>query len=406
MYVTIRKLVQKIRTPFYFFCLFLIIVSSSLCASQYGPNTLFQMPYESDDYIGNFTGTFCAGKTDKSYNHAGQVVPFLQNYGKEDLLLDFIDPMADRTIIEKIGTMDFSGNIHFQCANLSYYKNIMHHMFLGMGTIIQNLDVDITQSNIDLTTTLTAHQERLLENFESKIPKKLNTSGILSTYLETGYNRKFTELQSMQALQLFLRGAILTPQWVQGAELNILQYPFTGNQTFGYQLIATITMNLTKHMNFGLFGTVNSFQSRVMEVPYNEHILNNQLLIDKKVLAHYTPGTVYNGAVYWELDNFKHNFTFTTGLSFMYGTARKIKPVNPAAYNIVPTSDVNLHVNATLQAWNISALFFELDYNFLTKDNPQGPCLSAFFNIPLSGFHYPKINAFGGEFGLSFNYYM
>ena len=399
-----RKLVQKTCISFYLFTIFLMIFSS-LGASQYGPNTLFQMPYESDDYIGNFTGTFCAGKTDKSYNHAGQVVPFLQNYGKEDLLLDFIDPLHHDTM-EKIGTMDFSGNVHFQCANLSYYKNIMHHMFLGIGTIVQNLDVNITQSNIELTTILTPDQERLLEIFELKIPKKLNTSGILSTYIETGYNRKFTDLQSMQALQLFLRGAILTPQWVQGAELNILQYPFTGNITFGYQLIATITMNLTKHMNFGVFATVNSFQSRIREVPYNEHILNNQLLIDKKVLVHYTPGSVYNGAVYWELDNFKHNFTFTTGLSFMYGTARKIKPVNPAGYNIVPVSDVNVRVNATLQAWNISALFFELDYNFLTKENPQGPCLSLFFNIPLSGFHYPKINAFGGEFGLNFNYYI
>ena len=107
-----------------------------MCASQYGPNTLFQMPYESDDYIGNFTGTFCAGKTDKSYNHAGQVVPFLQNYGKEDLLLDFIDHSHS---LEKIGTMDFSGSVHFQSANLSYYKKLKYNVKLVMGNGKKNI---------------------------------------------------------------------------------------------------------------------------------------------------------------------------------------------------------------------------------------------------------------------------
>jgi hypothetical protein len=198
----------------------------------------------------------------------------------------------------------------------------------------------------------------------------------------------------------------LTPQWVKGGDLNLLQYPFTGNMTFGYQVIATITMNLTKHMNFGIFGTVNSFQSKVMEVPYNEHITNNELLIDKKTVAHYTPGTVYNGAVYWEFDNFSYNFSLTTGLSFMYGTERKIKPIDSVSYYTIDIPDVNVRVNDSLRSWNINALFFEVDYNFLTKENPQGPCLSLFFNMPISGYNYPKVNAFGGEFGLSFNYYM
>ncbi len=398
---------QKIHTAIYLLNFFLILfLSSYLHASQYGPNTLFQKPYEAEDYIGNFTGTFCVGKTNESYNHAGQIVPFLNNYGKEDILLDFIDPMTHHDTMKKIGTIDFEGEIQFQCANLSYYKNIMHHMFLGLGTIIQNLDVYVTQSNIELITTLSLQEERLLKLFESKIPKNLNTSGILSTYLECGYNRKFIELKTIDFLQLFLRGAILTPQWVQGGQLNSLQYPFTGNQTFGYQVIASVTMNVTQHINFGVFGTVNSFQSSVMEIPYNEHILDNQLLINKTVLAHYTPGTVYNGAVYWEFENFVHNFTLTTGLSFMYGTARKIKPIHPTAYYTTSLSEVNLHVNATLQSWNINALFFELEYNFLTKENPQGPCLTLFFNTPLSGYHYPKINAIGGDFGLSFNYYI
>ncbi len=154
-----------------------------------------------------------------------------------------------------------------------------------------------------------------------------------------------------------------------------------------------------------MFGTVNSFQSKAVETPYNEHILGNQLLIDKKVISRYTPGSVYNGAVYWELDNFSHHFTLTTGLNFMHGTARKIKPLYPDGYYVTPVSDFNLQINATLQSWNLTALFFELDYNFLTKENPQGPCLTLFFNTPLSGYHYPKINSLGGEFGLSFNYY-
>ncbi len=394
---------QKMRVVFYFF---VVVFSFSLRASQYGPNMFFQKPYDPENYIGNFTGTFCAGKTNQSYDQGGQVVPFLQNYGKEDILLYFIDPVTYYDSIEKIGTMDFSGSVQFQCTNLSYYKNIMHNMFLGVGTIIQNLDVAIMESNIELTTILTSQQERLLESFESKIPNNLNTSGILSTYLECGYNKKFTEFKSIDFLQLYLRGAILTPQWAEGAQLNVLQFPFTGNLTFGYQVIATITMNITKHMDFGLFGTINSFQSKVMDIPYNDHILNNQLLINKKTLAHYTPGSVYNGAFYWELSRFSHDFMLTTGLSFMYGSARKIKPINDSSYSVVSTSYVNVQTNSTLQSWNVTTLFFELDYNFLTKENPQGPCLTVYFNTPLSGLLYPKINAIGGAFGLSFNYYM
>lgn len=396
---------QKIYKTLYFVSFLFSIFTASLQASQYGPNTLFQAPYESDDYIGNFTGTFCAGKTDETYDRSGLVVPFLQNYGKEDILLGFIDPLTHDPM-EKIGTMDFSGSVRFESLNLSYYKNIMHHMFLGLGTIVQNLNVSIDESHLELTKTLTSDEERLLNFFESKIPTHLNTSGILSAYLETGYNRTFTELQSTESLQLFLRGAILTPQWMEGPELNLLQFPFTGNATFGYQVIATITMQLTKHMSFGVFGTFNSFQSKVIEVPYNEHIPNNQLFIDKKTRAHYTPGTVYNGVVYWEINNFKSKFSLMTGLSFMYGTPRKIKPIHPTTFYVSSLPQVNLRVNTTLESWCLNALFFELDYNFLTKENPQGPCLSLFFNTPLSGYHYPKINGIGGEFGLTFNYHI
>lgn len=387
-------------------CFFLFTFLSSLQAGQYGPNLLFQKPYDPENFIGNFTGTFCTGKTDQSYNQAGQVVPFLKNYGKQDIFIDFIDPIIGDDEVYKIGTIDFTGQLQFQSINLSYYKNIMHNMFLGLGTLVQNLNVEITQSNIELSTTLTSRQEQLLDVFVSKIQKNLNTSGILSTYLELGYNRKFKELKSMEFLQLYLKGAVITPQWVEGGELNLLQYPFTGNVTFGYQVMAILTMNLSKHLNFGLFGSVNSFQSKVVETPYNEHIINNKLLINKKTVARFTPGTVYNGAVYWELDNFYRRFTLTTGLNFMYGTARKIKPISSATYNVVHVPDVNVHLNSTLQSWNITALFFELDYNFLTEENPQGPCVTLFFNTPLSGYHFPKVHGIGGEFGLSFNYYI
>ena len=384
--------------------IFLLSFFSYLDASQYGPNMLFQKPYDTQDYMGNFTGTFCVGKTDQSYNESGQIVPFLKNYGKQDFFLDFIDPTAGRDLINKIGTIDFSGEIAFQSMNLSYYKNIMHHMFLGLGTIVQNLNVHISKSNIELMTTLTPDQLQRLEVFEAKIPENLNTSGILSTYLESGYNRKFTNLQSMDSLQLYLKGAIITPQWAQGGQLNLLQYPFTGNTTFGYQVMTIISMHLTHHMTFGIFSTINSFQSKMVEVPHDENIVNNHLIINKKTLARYTPGTVYNGAVYLEFDEFSHPISVTAGLSFMYGTGRKLKEMNPATYNVISSSEVNIYTNATLQAWNVTALFLELDYNFLTQENPEGPCLTVFFNTPLAGYHYPKIHAIGGEFGLNFNY--
>ena len=71
---------HKQQRSVYIFCFIFIHSFFTVDASEYGPNILFQRPYETDDYMGNFTGTFCAGKTYQSYNDAGQVVPFLQNY--------------------------------------------------------------------------------------------------------------------------------------------------------------------------------------------------------------------------------------------------------------------------------------------------------------------------------------
>ncbi|MGZ6254927.1 MAG: hypothetical protein ACXWL5_02995 [Candidatus Chromulinivorax sp.] len=385
-----------------------IILACTVCmhAGQYGPNTLFQKPYDVDDYVGTFSAVVSAGATEQAYDSLGQVVPFLHNYEKESILVSFIDPINHRDSLEKIATIDFSGKLAYQCLNLSYAKNIMHKIFLGLGATIQNLNVDVFNHHIDLLVPLTHEQEHLLELFELKIPEQLNTSGILSTYLECGYNEKFTNFKALDFVQLFLRGAIITPQWVQGKYLNILQFPFTGNATFGYQMIGVVLLGLTEHVNVGFFGTVNTFQSADMHVPYNKHILENQLLIDKQSLVKYTPGSVYNGAVYWEFTNFCKEFMLTLGISSMYGTARKIKPLygNSLEYSVTHT-DVNLRLNATLESWILNAVFVELEYNFLTEKNPQGPVISLFFNTPISGFHYPKINSLGGSFGLGFNYF-
>lgn len=91
----------------------------------------------------------------------------------------------------------------------------------------------------------------------------------------------------------------------------------------------------------------------------------------------------------------------------MYGTSRKVKPIHSqsTADYILSTSDVNLQVNATLESWILNAVLLEVEYSFLTKENLQGPSISLFFNMPISGYHYPKINSLGGSFGLDFNYY-
>lgn len=390
----------------FIFCLFLLFYVFITQASQYGPNMLLQKPYKAQDYIGEFIGTFCYGSTNQAYDDFGKVVPFLQHYGKEDILLSFIDPFTDALEVEKIGEADFFGDLFFQCTNLSYYKNMMHHMFIGIGAIIQNLNISISDVNIKLQQELTPEELKLLTAFEAKIPENLNTSGILNAYIEVGYNREFTNLKSTDFLQFFLKGSILTPQWAQGGDLNILQYPFTGNLTFGYQVIAIATMKMTKHMNFSMFGTINSFQSKVTRVPFNEHIMNNNLIIDKEVTAYYTPGTVYNGALYWEFDDFTYPISITTGVSFMYGSSRKIKPIHPDTHIIQPVENINVRLNSTMDSWSINTVFIELDYNFLSEKNLQGPCLTLYFNTPISGVNYPKVNGIGGEFGLTFNYYL
>ncbi len=372
-----------------------ITVSIPCYASNYGPSLLFHKPYSTADYQGTAFLNYCTGKTSQGYNRQGQIVPFLQEYGDEDLLRRFIDPTVPKDDIESLGTINFSGTLLFERLNLGYSKNIHKHCFISIGTVVQNLQVSNIQPTIKLYKPLNEDDAHKLEILESKIPDSLNASGMLTTAIEFGYNNIFYDFTSINFLQFFIKGSIATPQVIHGHSLSILQYPLAGNISFAYPVTAIATLGLNKHLNFGLFGMVIPFQPRQIFAPVNNTTSHNNMLLDHATYLTVYPHAVLSSVFYIEAHSFIDNMMTTFGYGSSWGIPWKISAFDKKNY-----PDALINHNELLNGWNIASLFFQLDYSFRSEKHPQAPALSLSYVFPLAGRYFPKINIIGGAFNL------
>lgn len=385
--------------------LFLLIATSiifhgvSVYAGQYGPSLLFHKPFSPEQYQGNFCMSFTAGQTSQGYNRDSKIVPFLQEYGSEDLLRRFIDRTVPKDDIESIGKINFSGTLDFQRLTLYYYKNIHHDLFIGIGTSIQNLDVHNIGTDITLKAPLNAQELHNLEIFTSKIPTNINTSGMLTTFIDLGFNKVFTHFTSVNFLQFFIKGSIATPQLIHGNNLSILQYPLAGNLSFAYPITAIVALGISKYINFGVYGAIIPFQPAQLVAPVKVSASQNQVLLTETTLLKVSPKPVSSAVFYLEAHSFLPNFMATMGYGSTYGAKWKI-----ASYDQYNYPDEKINENGLLNSWNISSMFFQINYNFTSEKHPQAPHVSLFYVLPLSGKYYPKISAVGGSGGLTCTY--
>jgi hypothetical protein len=375
-------------------------ISISCWASHYGPGLIFHKPYNPEPQLGTIYTSYCVGKTSQGYNRQGQTVPFLQEYGSENLLRRFIDPTVPNDNTESLGVMKFSGTLGFERLNLFYFKNIHHNCFIGIGTVIQNLQVDDITPEISLTKTLTPTQEKTLEILITKIPQSLNTSGMLTTAIEFGFNKVFDNLESVNFFQLFLKGSIATPQAFHGHNLSILQYPLGGNISFAYPMTAIINLGIHKHINFGIYSSIIPFQPRqVMHAPINNTNSHNSILLTETAQVIVYPKPVLSSAFYIEIHNFVKNMMLTAGYGSSTGMPWKIHAMDQNKY-----PDERINSNELLNGWNIASIFAELDYSFRSEKHPLGPTLSLAYVFPISGRYFPKISIVSGTFNLGIHY--
>lgn len=381
----------------FFYSLALCLLTAHIIhASAYGPSLLFHKPYNTTPYASHIYLGFSGGTTTQGYDRHGQTVPFLQEYGSEDLLARFLDHTVPVNDITKLGTMKFAGTLNFERLSIGYSKNIHRNCFIGIGTVVQNVEVDNITPTITLTSTLTPKQEHALDILKSKIPNTITSSGIFTTALEFGYNRIFHDFTSINFLQLYLKGAFGIPQIMHGNNFSILQYPLAGNISFSYPVVATILLGLHKHINFGFFNAMIPFQPRQVFAPVNPTLSHNNIVVTELAQIIVSPKPVFSSTMYIELYNFVDNLMLTMGYGSATGLPWKIHAIDQGNF-----PDPLINSNELLNGFAISSLFLQADYSFKSEKHPYGPAISISYVAPISGRYFPKLATVNGAFGLA-----
>ncbi|MGZ6250498.1 MAG: hypothetical protein ACXWL2_00560 [Candidatus Chromulinivorax sp.] len=378
---------------------FILINFQNLFASLSGPEIFFYTPQKTKKEMGEFDMTVSAGKTNKGFNRYGAIVPFLQEYGSEDLLLRFLDPTLPDTNTEKLGSILFTGDLNITRFNLYYSKNICHNLFFGIGTIPQSLTAGNINMDITLDRQLTQDETFLLNNFQNTIPKNLDVSGLLTTFLDIGFNKEWENFNLIDGLQFYITGTIGTPQWIHATESTLLQYPLSGNIAFNYSVTPIIEIDLNKNITIGCFGTIISFQPQTTTIPIQKASANNHILLDHAITGILQIGRIFAADLYVEWKNIVKNMNATIGYGAIIANKSQMSSTHPVL-DIDPT----ISLSSIFDSWYTSSIFFELAWPFIKENKNEVFNTSIFVVAPIAGVYYPKINMFGGTFGLSFNY--
>lgn len=386
------------------FCIIVCLLTLqilTISASTYGPGLLFHKTYPTDPYHAFYYMSCTAGTTNQAYNEAGNVVPYLQEYGREDFLRRFIDPSLPPTDSQTLGCIDFFGTFNFQQLNIMFSKNIHHNLFMGIGTSIRNLGINSISADLQLDPDiiLTPEEKCHLERFLSDIPDTINQSGIYSNYIEFGYNKAWKNFKAIDFLQLFLKLEMCTPQIMTGSYVAALQYPIGGNITFSYPLVAILSIGMLEHVTMGVYGMIIPLQSREVSLPVNRSDSRNEIILTESTLCRVNPKPIFSATWYMELYDIAQKYTASFGYGYTHGMAWNVTAHNEREF----PSDV---INGTklLAAFSITSMFFQFGYNFATEKNPRAPSFSFLYTMPIAGTLYPKINIFGGTYYLSINY--
>ncbi|MDP3788060.1 MAG: hypothetical protein Q8Q60_01920 [Candidatus Chromulinivorax sp.] len=396
-------MLRQSKLPLLAYLCFAIFQIAPLWASTYGPGLLFHKKYDPKPYEANFYMSFTAGQTDEAYNKNGQAVPFLQEYGNEDLLRQFINPSLDPTNIESLGKLNLSGHFTFQQLNLYYYKGIHHNLFIAAGTTIQNIGINSIAMDFELNNTVLTPEELFnLEIFRSEIPTSINKSGVFNNSIDIGYNNIFTNFNNIDFLHLFVKGTFSTPQWMTGYNFTMLQYPLAGNITFSYPITAIISIGILERISLGFYSLMIPFQSTDISIPVNRTESNNQILLREVTRVRINPKPLFSTVGYVEFYNFLPSKCMATiGYGYAYGMEWSLFSYNEREF---PSEKINN--SEILSSWSISSMFFQFDYDFETEERPQAPCASFMFIMPIAGNLYPKMNIIAGvcNFNITYNF--
>lgn len=375
-------------------------ISAVLTISQYKPDSFFQKPYFLQDEFNSISTIFSGGFAHQAYSHSGQKVPYLQQFGSEDLLARFTDPSLPIHDTQSMGQGLLTANFHIREMILSCYKNIQHGFFIEAATVIQ----DLCMNSISVTfqpssPPLTDEQITYLQTLQHQLPSRLGQSGMFTTAFYAGYNKNYCNFKHLDFIDITVKVGFTSPQAMTNNTNNLLQFPFNENLNVGYPLIASASLGVLDWMTIGCNSSIIPWQSTTKTIAMNPMQTNNTILIAQSGVAKIQRGPLITASIYLEADHFHQGLSTVVGYTYNKNYAYTITPINQAQF----PQDV-VQQSPLFDAWSLGALYLQFDVDFACPSTPSAPVLSMFCSIPVAGQLCPKTNIFGGSCNLQISY--
>ncbi len=397
---------MKLTTIQHFLLLFCICslyttqsIKACLSVSQYKPDSFFQKPYFNQDDYCSIATIFSGGHTDQAFNNQGNKVPYLEQFGPENLRMALIDPFTQNPT-QSFGQGYLQGKEHVQELILNCYKNMKAGFFIEGTIVIQNLTINNITINFTPNTMPTDEQIADLATLQSQLPRTIGQSGMYTTCYYAGYSTTFANFTHLDFIDLTVKTGLYSPQAMLSNTSNLLQLPFVPNFNFGYPIIATASLGLLDWITLGVNGSIIPWQSATKTIPMPTiATADNNLLGLTSGLAQIEKGPLLTAAIYFEADHFHHGLSATVGYAFNKNYGGTIKPFNQEQF---PTQLVN-QANI-FQPWSNGSMFLQFDIDFANHAQPSAPIISVFYNVPIAGKLCSKTNMLGGSCNLQISY--
>lgn len=395
------KMIHYIKKFTRFFTLLLPLISCHtvfgvLTMSQYKPDSYFEKPYFTQDYFTQITTNFSGGFANSAYNNNSSKVPFLQQFGTEDLLNRFVDQSLPQNNIAKFGQGLLSGNFHVRELIVSCYKNMQRGFFLEGATVIQDLSIDA----ITLTPTqINDEQIEKLEQLQQKLPKSIDQAGMFTTALYAGYHATFLDFKHLDFIDLQLKLGIMSPQAMSHTNQTILQLPFMQNLNFGYPIIFTTSFGVLDWITMGWNGAIIPWQRAMANMTVSHSFSQNALLGQQPTVARVERGPLLTTSIYFEADHFHQNLSALIAYCYTKNFDYTITPLDQINFQKALVNQSPLY-----DAWSLGSFYLEFSIDFACQAKPNAPVVTLFCNIPITGQSSLQTNIFGGAYAFQISY--
>lgn len=397
---------MKLTTNFIVTCIVLCMTThyhnlfGFLSVSQYKTDSFFQKPYFLQDDFTKVSLIFSGGFASQAYTNNGTKVPFLQQFGSENLLKRFTDSSLPNNDTDSFGQGLLNGNFHVRELIVACYKNMTHGFFIEGATVIQ--DLFMNSISVEFAPTiipLTQQQINYLQTLQQQLPSTIDRSGMFTTAIYGGFSKTFTDFVHLDFIDLTIKTGFTSPQAMTNNNSSILQFPFNGNLNFGYPVIATASFGIFDWITIGCNGSVTPWQSTTQNIAMNNSLSGNNLLLPQSGIATIERGPLFTSAIYFEADHFHSGLSGTIAYCYTKNCSYTITPIDQIQF---PKALVNQ--SPIFDSWSIGSFYLQFDIDFACESAPSAPIVTVFCNIPTAGQLCPKTTMFGASYNLQVSY--